>query len=99
MFTVDGYINGVAYTTAIGGEGGQDDDRHAGCVTGDPAVIGWLREHDGEPYQVTPTGPSGTLDLADPGSVYGTLLHGTRVTSTSGDVPDLVGPARDGVAY
>ena len=36
---------------------------------------------DGEPYQVTPTGPSGVTDLTDPESVLATLLAHTDVTS------------------
>lgn len=102
MFTIDGYINGVAYRAHAGLPAGQDGDSglRAGCVTGDPGVIGLLAASAGEPWLATITGPSGTLDLDDPASVYGFLCDRTDVTSATGDdVPDLTGPAVDGAVY
>ena len=69
MFTVTGYIDGgISYTAQVGAAAaGSDGERQIGCVTGDPGIIAWLRGHAGEPWQATPTGPSGSTDLDDPG--------------------------------
>lgn len=98
MFTVSGYINGVSYRAVVGGVPG-DPDLTAGCVTGDPGVIGLLRDQAGEPWQATPTGPSGILDLADPASVLGALMDHTDITGIDGNAPDLIGPAVPGAVY
>lgn len=101
MFTVDGYINGVAYRAVIGGEPSPGDgpELRAGCAAGDPGVIGLLTASAGEPWLATPTGPSGVLDLADPASVYGFLCGRTDITAASGDVPDLTGPHDPAAVY
>jgi hypothetical protein len=40
---------------------------------GSPEVIGFLRANAGQPWLATPTGPSGTLYLADAASGLGAL--------------------------
>lgn len=101
MFTVTGYIDGVAYRADVGVPAGQDDGRpRAGCTVGDPGVIGLLAASIGEPWLATVTGPEGTLDASDPASVYGFLCGYTDVISATGDdVPDLTGPPVHGVVY
>jgi hypothetical protein len=68
-------------------------------VTSDPDTIAWLEEQAGEPWQASPTGPTGITDLNDPVSVLGTLYSGTDVTAVDGDAPDLHGPAASGIVY
>lgn len=100
MFNVSGYIDGVAYQAVIGGDtSGADPSRVAGCTVTDPETAAWLEERNGQPWQATPTGPSGVTDLADPGSVLGTLYDHTTVTGVDGDAPDLLGPDLPGVVY
>ena len=100
MFTVTGYVNGIAYRADVGAPAGQDDARpRAGCVTGDPGVIGLLAASTGEPWLATVTGPSGTLNTSDPVSVYGFLCDRTDVIAAAGDVPDLTGPPVRGAVY
>lgn len=101
MFTVDGYIDGVAYQAVIGTPAGPGDDPQlrAGCAAGDPGVIGLLNAGNGEPWLATPTGPSGILDVTDPASVYGYLCDRTDITGTSGAVPNLTGPYDPGAVY
>jgi hypothetical protein len=93
MFTVTGYKDGISYTATIGATG------NAGCAETDLAMAGWLLEQDGQPWEATPTGPTGITDLADPASVLGTLIAHTDVTSVEGDAPDLLGPVVPGTVY
>jgi hypothetical protein len=100
MFTVDGYIQGIAYHVVVaGGTDGVTPGRVAGCAVTDPATAAWLDEQAGQPFKVTPTGPSGITDLADPASVLGTLYGLTDVARVDGDAPVLLDPAEPGAVY
>lgn len=101
MFTVDGYLEGIAYHVVVGGDtAAAPDGQAAGCATTGPAMTAWLNEQAGKPYKVTPTGPFGVTDLADPASVLGTLYAQTIVTGVEGDAPNVLGEdAGAGVVY
>lgn len=97
MFTVDGYVEGIAYHVEVGGPAaGATAAGVAGCAVTDPRMAAWLWDQEGQVYKVTPTGPVGITDLADPASVLGTLYGRTDVTGTEGDAPDLTGPVAPG---
>jgi hypothetical protein len=100
VFTVEGYVQRDLYTAVVGGpdDGAPTDDR-VGIVTGSPAVRAILMLHQGKPVDVTPTGPTITLDVTDEASVYGALLGLTQVIATTGDVPLVLEPDQAGVDY
>jgi hypothetical protein len=101
MFTVTGYVDGVAYRVHVGVSPGLAAGvPRAGCAVGDPGIAGLLADAAGEPWLATVTGPSGILNLDDPASVYGFLCDRTTITAAAGDVPDLTGPpAPSGSVY
>lgn len=99
MFTVTGYLDGVAYRVTVGAEVSEARARTVGCVSGDPNIIRWLADRAGEPYTATPTGPAARTDMNDPAAILGTLMDGTTITAVDGDAPDLTGPARPGIVY
>src|SRR5436305_5752307 len=98
MFTVEGYVDRTLYTAVVGAPGDSPGDR-VGVVAGSPAVLALLDLHTGREVQVTPTGPTVTLDVTDPASVYAALLGLTEVVNTAGDVPVVLGPDVAGVDY
>jgi hypothetical protein len=97
MFTVRGYTpGGIAYELTV-----QDKPAQGSRLTftGTPRAVALLLAGEGHPWQATPTGPSGTLDLADPESVLGALTDWTQVTSVDGEAPEVIPPAQPGTCY
>jgi hypothetical protein len=101
MFTVEGYVGRTAYTAVVGQAPDQrpPDSDVVGVTAGSPSVLAVLEMNDGDMVRVTPTGPTITLDVNDPESVYGALLGLTEVVTTTGEVPDILGPREPGAVY
>lgn len=90
-WTIHGYIDGVAYSLAVGDT--------IDAVDGTDNALRLLYEHEGEELAATPTGPTMRLNSGDPESVLCAFTALTEITSIDGDPPDLFGPAEPGVVY
>lgn len=96
MFTVTGYLAGVAYRAIISGT----PDELTGVVQGPTALKWLLLSRSGRPLELTPTGPTITLDLADPQAVLAALRTLTEVVDVAGDnIPASLVPSEPGVVY
>jgi hypothetical protein len=101
-FTVEGYIDMVSYAVRVGA--GQSHLPAYKIAVGSPAALDLLRECDGRPVLVTPTGPTVPGDCATPAGVLAILTTQTQVTRVEPDgpndsLPNLVGPSRRDVVY
>lgn len=102
MFQVEGYVNGVSYAVRFGANPELDAERteRVGGVIGSGRALDVLRQFEGIPVLVTPTGPSILGSLSDPAGVLAVLTTQTEVTSVTGDdIPELTPAGDPGVVY
>lgn len=101
MFDVEGYVDQVSYVVRVGGDPAARSGRmeRAGIALGTGRVIDVLRRNVGRRVLVTPTGPEVIGSTATPEGVLAMLTAYTEVTSVTGDAPQLIPPAEDGVVY
>ena len=97
MFTAQGYIGRTAYTAVVGAKVPEGAES-IGLLTGSPIVRGLLGLYDGQPVQVTPTGPVVHIDKTDERSIAALLLAQTEVVASDG-MPDILGPDVAGAVY
>ena len=86
MFTVEGYREGIPYRVTIE----DTPDRTGQVLAGSFALRAEIESHRGSRVLVSPTGPSYSVDPADPESVLAYLTSKTRVLNVSGEAPDIL---------
>lgn len=86
MFTVEGYRDGIPYRVTV-----EDvPDRAGQVLVGSFALRADIESHRGVSVSATPTGPSYSVDPADPEAVLAYLISKTRVLAVGGDAPDIL---------
>lgn len=80
MFRAQGFAAGVPYSIEV-----LDD----GTIVGSGRIADLLSLHEAEQFSATPTHGLVALDLANPESILIALRTLTKISTTSGDVPDV----------